>query len=57
MMCRIVGAREWLDTFWRMVKEGKVVLLLGNGMVGRCRMWESIVLVGWMVAEKEAIVV
>ena len=33
---RIVGAREWLDEFWREDEEGKVALLLGKGVEGIC---------------------
>ena len=29
---RIVGAGEWLDEFWRVDEEGKVLLLLGKGV-------------------------
>ena len=25
-VCRIVGAREWLDEFWRMEEDGKVAV-------------------------------
>ena len=32
--CR--GAREWLDEFWGVDEEGKVILLLGKGVEGRC---------------------
>ena len=28
-VCRIVGAREWLDEFWREDEEGNVALLFG----------------------------
>ena len=35
-VCRIVGAREWLDEFWRVNEEGKIALLLGNGVEGIC---------------------
>ena len=33
---RIVGAREWLNEFSRVDKEGKMVLLLGKGMEDIC---------------------
>ena len=33
---RIVGAREWLDEFWRVNVEGKVALLLGNRVEDIC---------------------
>ena len=33
-MCRIVGAGEWLDEFWRVDEEGKVSLLLRKGVEG-----------------------
>ena len=36
MMCRIMGAREWLDEFWIVDEEGKVTLLLGRGVEGIC---------------------
>ena len=36
-VCRIVGALEWLDEFWREEEEGeKVALLLGKGVDGIC---------------------
>ena len=35
-VCSIVGAREWVDEFWRMDEEGKVALLLGNEVLGIC---------------------
>ena len=35
-MCRIVGAREWLDEFWKVDEERKVILLLGKGVEGIC---------------------
>ena len=35
-VCRIVGAREWLDEFWRVDEQGKVTLLLGKGVEGVC---------------------
>ena len=31
---RIVGAREWLEEYGRVCKEGKVALLLGKGVEG-----------------------
>ena len=31
-VCRIVGAREWLDELWRVDMESKVALLLGKGV-------------------------
>ena len=36
MLCRIVGARERLDEFWRVDLEEKVALLLGKGVEGIC---------------------
>ncbi len=33
-MKRIVGAGEWLKEYGRLCKEGKVVLLFGEGMEG-----------------------
>ena len=30
-VCRIVGAGEWLDKYWRVDKVGKVALTLGKG--------------------------
>ena len=30
-VCRIVGAGEWLDEYWRVDKVGKVALSLGKG--------------------------
>ena len=35
-VCRIVGAREWLDEFWRVDEEGKLAMLLGKGVEGIC---------------------
>ena len=33
-VCKIVGAREWFDEFWRVDEEGKVALVLGKGVGG-----------------------
>ena len=60
-VCRIVGTRVWLDEFWTVDEEGKVALLLGREVEGICNrvmaeVGVCIVLVGYMVAEKEAIV-
>ena len=35
-VCRIVGAREWVDEFCRVYEEGKLALLLGKGVEGIC---------------------
>ena len=35
-VCRIVGAIEWLVEFWGAEEEGKVALLLGNGVEDIC---------------------
>ena len=35
-VCRIVGAGEWLDKFWRVDEEGKEALLLGKEVEGIC---------------------
>ena len=35
-VCRIVGARVWLDEFWRVDEEGKVALLLGREVEAIC---------------------
>ena len=31
VVCRIEGAREWVDEFWGVDEEGKVALLWGKG--------------------------
>ena len=36
-VCRIVGAREWLDEFCRVDEEGKEALLLGKEVEGICK--------------------
>ena len=40
-VCRIVGAREWLEEFWSEDEEGKV------------RMWESVYCIGWVDGGRE----
>ena len=51
-VCRIVGAREWLDEF-RRVDEGNVILLLGKGVEDIWRKWESAYCIGWIDSGRE----
>ena len=55
-VCRIVGAREWLDEFW-IADEKKVALLLGKGVEAICnRVMEdvpSVYCIGWVDGGRE----
>ena len=41
-ICSIERAREWLDEFWRVDKEGKMAMLLGKWMEGLCSVMEEV---------------